>query len=137
VIIRQMDINDYEEILKLWTEVPNVESNQLQSKDKLERFLRKNSSYNLVCQVNNKIIGTLLCGSDGQRAHIYHLAIREDYRSKETESYMINELIRKLKKDGVEECSLFVRDYNYEEQDFWITEGWKESRELLIFSRKL
>jgi len=137
VIIRQMDIKDYEELLKLWEHKPDIGDGQIDSRDKFEKFLRRNSSYNLVCQHKNQIIGSILCGSDGQSAYIYHLAIREDYRLKGIESDMINELIRKLSIDGVKECRLFVMDDNYDEQDFWISEGWKQNRDMIVFSRKL
>lgn len=132
-----MDINDYDEILKLWEDIPDIGDRQFDTKDKLERFLSKNSYYNLVCQVKNQIVGSILCGSDGQRAYIYHLAVRKDYRLKGIEGDMISELVRKLSIDGIEECKLFVIDDNYEEQDFWTSEGWKESRDLLVFSKKL
>jgi len=137
VIIRQMNIYDFDEMLKLWEKVADIADILLDSKAKLERFLRKNSSYNLVCQAKNQIIGTILCGSDGQRAYIYHIAVRKDYESKSIATDLISEVIRKLRADGIEECRLFVIDDNYQEQDFWSNEGWKESRDLLVFSRQL
>lgn len=132
-----MDVKDYEEILKLWQSIPNTDDGKLDSKDKFSSFLKKNSSYNIVCQVNNEIIGAILCGCDEKRAYIYNLVVREDYRLKGIGDDMLNELIRKVSSDGIDECRIFVLGDNYEEQDFWSSKGWKENVDLLVFSKKL
>ena len=48
--------------------------------DAILRFLEKNPETCFVAQDAEKIIGTVLGGSDGRRGYLYHLAVHKDYQ---------------------------------------------------------
>lgn len=137
MIIRQMTINDYEEIIELWQNTTGVGVSEADSRENIERFLRHNSCLNLVCQIDNRIVATVLCGSDGRRGYIYHVAVERKYRLRGIGLELVNEALQRLRTKGISKCHLFVFSDNYEGQDFWENTGWQKRGDLLLYSRTL
>jgi ribosomal protein S18 acetylase RimI-like enzyme len=137
VIIRQMTINDYDELLRLWEDTPYIGISEADSKENLERFLKKNPCFNIVCQIDNKIVATVLCGCDGRRGYLYHVAVEYSYRLRGIGLEMVNEVLNRLRTEGIDKCHLFVFSDNIAAQDFWSNTQWEQRDDLLVFSRKL
>jgi ribosomal protein S18 acetylase RimI-like enzyme len=137
MIIRQMTINDYEELLRLWENTPGIGVSEADSRENIERFLNRNSCFNMVCQIDNRIVATVLCGYDGRRGYIYHVAVDNKYRLRGIGLALVDEVLKRLRTEGVDKCHLFVFSDNYPAQDFWSNTGWEQRDDLLIYSRKL
>ena len=61
-------------------------------------FLNRNPTTCFVAVEDDKIIGTILCGHDGRRGYIYHLAVAEEYRRKGIASQLLLNACEALKK---------------------------------------
>lgn len=131
-----MTINDYDEVLRLWENTPGVGVSESDSKESLEKFLSRNPCLNLVCQIDNKIIATVLCGHDGRRGYIYHVAVNSKYRLRGIGLTLVDEVLKRLRTEGIDKCHLFVFSDNFDAQDFWSNTGWELREDLLIYSRK-
>jgi ribosomal protein S18 acetylase RimI-like enzyme len=132
-----MTINDYDEVIRLWEETPGIGLGEADSKENLDRFLKRNSCLNIVCQVDNIIIGAVLCGSDGRRGYIYHVAVKRKYRLKGIGIELVKEVLKRLRTYGIDKCHLFIFSNNYDAQDFWSNTGWEKRDDLLLYSRNL
>ena len=79
--IRKMDINDYDDVYKLWLSCVGMGLNNLDdSKNGIEKFLERNPETCFVAENNEEIIGVIMVGNDGRRGYIYHTAVRPEFR---------------------------------------------------------
>lgn len=78
--IRLMSIGDYDNAYKLWKNAYGMGSRSLDdSFEVIEKLLKRNTTTNFIAQVENKLVGVILCGHDGRRGYIYHTAVKNDY----------------------------------------------------------
>lgn len=79
VKIRVMKIEDYPDIYKLWISTPGMGLNNLDdSREGIEKFLRRNPDTCFVAEKEQNVIGTIICGHDGRRGYVYHTAVAEE-----------------------------------------------------------
>ncbi len=135
ITMRSMVIGDYQPVINLWGKTPGIGLSNADSREELSKFLEKNKGLSYVCEVNNKIIATIVCGQDGRRGYIYHLAVHKDYRLEGLARKMVDRCIIKLKEQGIEKCHLFVFEDNDTGRKFWDKIGWTQREELIIFSK--
>ena len=80
-LIRPMEARDLAPSLALWQNVEGivlrVESDNL---DALTRFLARNPGTSFVADKDGTLIGNILCGHDGRRGYLYHLAVVPEHR---------------------------------------------------------
>ena len=115
-----MRIEDYEEICALWRSVPGMGMNNLDdSRQGIERFLMRNPGMNFVVKNNEGIVGTVLCGHDGRRGSLYHLAVRPDQQGKGFARAMVNAAAAALRSEGISKVGAHVFTNNEEGNRFW------------------
>ena len=72
--IRPMIIDDFEQVHSLWMEIHGFGIRSIDdSKEGVERFIRRNPTTSMVAVCDGKIVGAILCGHDGRRAGLYHV----------------------------------------------------------------
>ena len=133
-----MNMSHYQEACDIWKNTPGLGLTMGDSEQAIERYLEQNKGMSLVCidKEKNIIAGTILCGHDGRRGIIYHLAVREEYRGKRIGITLLNKGIEKLKDSKVERVMAFVKDDNDSGSEFWIKHGFQR-RELIPYSKDL
>lgn len=91
-MIRVMTIEDYDEVYKLWKKIRGFGIRSIDdSKEGVERFLRRNPTTSFVAVKEGKIVGSILCGHDGrQEVSITYAWMRhiEDMELEKTWSYI-------------------------------------------------
>lgn len=66
--IRTMTIADYEGVHDLWKTIRGFAIRSIDdSKEGVERFLKRNPTASVVAVEDGKIVGSILCGHDGRR----------------------------------------------------------------------
>lgn len=66
--IRLMTISDYNQVYELWINTPGMGLNNLDdSKEGIDRYLKRNPSTCFVAEDEGKIIGVIMSGHDGRR----------------------------------------------------------------------
>ena len=79
--IRLMTIDDYDAIYGMWMACKGMGLNSADdTREGIERFLKRNPDTCFVAEDNGAIIGTIMVGSDGRRGHIYHTAVHPGHR---------------------------------------------------------
>ena len=69
IIIREMKMEDYDQVYALWTEIKGFGIRTVDdSREGVERFLRRNPTTSVVAVQNGRVIGNILCGHDGRTA---------------------------------------------------------------------
>lgn len=130
--IRIMTIEDYENVYKLWLSCKGMGLNNLDdSKEGIEKFLKRNPETCFVAENSNEIVGVIIVGNDGRRGYIYHTAVHPDHRHKGIAAKLVNEAVSALKLIGINKAALVVFDRNTAGNKFWEHLGFTVREDLI------
>ena len=135
MIIRLMDIEDYEAVYALWTSCKGMGLNNLDSKDGIGRFLKRNPDTCFVAVEESQVVGVIIAGNDGRRGYIYHTAVNPEYRGKGVGSTLVEYTLNALKECGINKVALVVFNRNEGGNAFWESKGFTV-REDLVYRNK-
>ena len=135
--IRLMTIEDYDKIYDLWENALGVGLSEADERNAIYNFLERNKGLSFVSESDNEIIGTILCGHDGRRGYIYHLAVKENQRFKGIGRQLVQKALDALKQVGILKCHIFVFENNELGKGFWSGNGWKLRADIAIFSKNI
>jgi ribosomal protein S18 acetylase RimI-like enzyme len=122
--IRQMTIDDYDEVYRLWGETEGLSLEEGDSRHAIELYLNRNQGFCFVATIQGRIIGTALCGHDGRRGILRHLVVDPTFRGRRVARSLVTECLSSLARAGITKCNTFVLDSNVEAQRFWERMGW-------------
>ncbi len=133
--IVEMKISNYEDICILWTSTPGMGLRNLDdSKEGIDKFLRRNPTTNFIAEEDGEIVGSILCGHDGRRGYIYHTAVDMRYRGKGIGKNLVNSVINALKREGINKATLVVFTNNEVGNGFWRSMGWEKREDLNYYN---
>ncbi len=79
--IRPMTEQDYDAVRALWLTIRGFGIRALDdSREDVVRFIRRNPTTSVVAEADGKIVGSILCGSDGRQGALYHVCVAKAYR---------------------------------------------------------
>ena len=129
--IRTMTIEDFDQVHALWMTIKGfVIRIIVDSKEGVERFLKRNPTTSVVAEIDNKIVGSILCGHDGRRGCLYHVCVDEKYRRHGIGKAMVVYAMQALKKEKINKVSLIAFTVNDIGNAFWNTIEWTERKDL-------
>ena len=129
--IREMKIEDYDNVFALWKTIKGFGIRSVDdSKEGIERFLKWNPGLSVVAEEDGKIVGAILCGSDGRRGCLYHVCVHKDYRRQGIGKTMVVWCMEKLKELQINKVSLIAFTQNDIGNAFWKEIGWTKREDL-------
>lgn len=139
ITFRIMKISMYEELVNLWKNNEGIRLSIGDTKDELGKYIERNKGMSYVCidKNENKIAGSILCGHDGRRGYIYHLAVSKKFRKNNIAKSLIERCLAKLKRSGIRRCILMADNVNISAKKFWLNAGWSRRTDLEMFSLDL
>ena len=130
-MIRTMMIEDYEQVYALWKKIHGFGLRSIDdSREGVEKFLKRNPTTSVVAVEDGKIVGAILCGHDGRRGCLYHVCVDEAYRRRGIGRAMVVQSMEALKEEGISNVSLIAFTQNDIGNAFWNTIGWTERLDL-------
>lgn len=138
MIIRKMTIADYDSVYDLWLNTPGMDLNNMDdSKQGIEKFLRRNPETCFVAEKDNRIIGVILCGNDGRRGYIYHTAVLVTERKRGVGTALVDAAVKALKNEGINKAALVVFSKNELGNSFWEKRGFITREDLIYRNRSI
>lgn len=134
VVIRELERNDYQDAITLWQRTPGMGLSEADTAENVDLFLMRNRGLSFAAISGNELIGTILCGHDGRRGFLYHLAVRSDYRRRGIGRTLVERSLIKLGEAGITKCHLFVQADNSQGRDFWNHIGFHKREDIHIHS---
>lgn len=130
---------DYDKVILLWQETEGMGlHNDADSREGIAQYLARNPHLSFAAHDDHgEIIGAVLCGHDGRRGYLHHLAVIEKYRYKGIGKMLVKYSLKGLADIGISKCHIFIFGDNYKGQAFWKHIGWKERLDLKIMSTTL
>ena len=123
---REFLVGDYDAALHLWQRVEGLEVAEGDDKEGVAQFLVRNPGLSRVASDGSAIVGVVMCGHDGRRGHIYHLAVDPAYRRYGLGKRLVQECLDGLRRAGVVRAIILVDDYNLGGAEFWKRAGWED-----------
>ena len=129
--IRDMNIEDYEQVFALWKTIKGFGIRSVDdSKEGIERFLKWNPGLSVVAEENGTVVGAILCGSDGRRGCLYHVCVHKDFRRQGIGKTMVIWCMEKLRELQINKVSLIAFKKNDVGNAFWKEMGWTKREDL-------
>lgn len=130
-MIRIMTIDDYDGVYRLWKKIKGFGLRSVDdSREGVQRFLRRNPATSIVAEEDGKIVGSILCGHDGRRGCLYHVCVDADYRRRGIGKEMVVKAMEALRQEEINKVSLIAFTKNDVGNAFWNTIGWTQRLDL-------
>ena len=126
--ILPMREEDYDAVRALWMTIRGFGIRALDdSREDVVRFIRRNPTTSVVAEADGRIIGSILCGSDGRQGALYHVCVAREYRRRGIGTRMVGYCMEQLRQMGINKVSLITFSNNDAGNAFWRQIGWKSS----------
>lgn len=125
---------DFPAVMAIWQATENIGLSSADNPEALAGFLERNPVLSFVAMAGERQVGAVLCGHDGRRGAIYHLAVASSYRRKGVGKHLVNLCLHSLWEIGIERCHIHVYTQNQAGIDFWQQGGWFLRPELALLS---
>ena len=135
IVIREMVIQDYDEVLALWQTSEGVGLSDADSEESIGLYLNRNPGLSFVARDGEHLVGAVLCGHDGRRGYIHHLAVSKSHRRQGLGCALVERCLSALRRDGIGKCHIFVFAGSQDTSAFWKSIGWTRRVELVMMSQ--
>jgi N-acetylglutamate synthase len=130
--IRPFAIDDYATARALWEASEGVGLDGSDSRERIQAFLQRNPELSAVAEEDSTMIGAVLCGHDGRRGLIYHLAVARAHRRQGVGAALVAASLAALRAEGIRKCHVLVFADNHEANQFWQRQGAKVRTDLML-----
>ena len=135
--IREMTIGDYDAVYALWAASEGIGLSDADSRDSIKRFLERNPRLSYVALDGDLLVGAALCGHDGRRGYIHHLAVAKSHQRRGIGRSLVGRMVYALLRIGIGKCHLFVFGDNRAAIEFWEKVGYSRRVELVMMSQQI
>jgi ribosomal protein S18 acetylase RimI-like enzyme len=136
-LIREFSAGDIEAALGLWRGTEGIGLSGADRPEHLRVFLERNPGLSHVAVSGARLIGTVLCGSDGRRGTIHHLAVSPESRRRGAGRALVGSALAALASQGIQKCHAFVYPSNPFGGLFWGRSEWERRDDLHVYSKML
>jgi putative acetyltransferase len=116
---------DYSQVFGLWQRSDGVGLGESDTAEAVAAFLERNPNLSAVAESSaGEIVGAVLCGHDGRRGFLHHLAVSEAHRRRGIASRLVQYCFSGLAREKIVKCNIFVFRESAESITFWTYNGW-------------
>ena len=120
-----MTPEDYDDVRALWMTIRGFGIRTLDdSREDIERFIARNPTTSVVARDGNRIVGSILCRSDGRQGALYHVCVAKEYRRRGIGTQMVAFCMHQLRFMGINKVALIAFTTNEAGNAFWNKIGW-------------
>lgn len=138
LIYRELVADDYETAYQLWAQTEGMGLSEADSREEILRYLERNPGLSQICENEaGSIAGTALCGHDGRRGYMYHVAVSDEYRGMGIGRELVTRCLSNLSAAGITKCHLMVIGDNEQGRRFWESIGWQYRDAIALYSQDI
>ena len=134
VDVRVFVAKDHAQAQELWESTEGLGLSEADSFENVRRFLERNAGLSFVVTDQQMVVATILCGHDGRRGFIHHLAVAPTHRRRGLGRALVGRALAALASAGIQKCHLLVFHENAAGRAFWQSIGADRRTTLEIFS---
>ena len=132
--IREMIIEDYEDIITMFRETPGISVRDADSRESTESYLQRNPGLSFVATVEGCIVGCVMSGHDGRRGYLQHLVVKPEHRKIGIGKALYRSCLVALERIGIYKTHLFVQSTNTLGDAFWQKQDCTLREEVRMYS---
>lgn len=132
--IREMKLEDYEEVLALMRGTPGVTVRDADSREATGRYLERNPGLSFVAEAGGRIVGCVMCGHDGRRGYLQHLIVEPSFRNRGIGRRLWTCCLDELEKLGILKTHIDVLVGNDLANRYWANAGWQKREDIFRYS---
>ncbi len=132
-----MAVGDLGTVTALWNGTEGVGLNESDDAGQLRAFLERNPGLSLVARDGSRLVGAVMCGHDGRRGFLYHLAVLPEYRKRGVGRAMVERCLEALGSLGLLRCNILIYVDNHSGDQFWKRGGWYDRSELKLMQHDI
>jgi len=142
--VRPMTVDDYPALVALWNACLASARDMDDTPEAIERFLRRNPGLSAVAVDDSReatappqVVGSILCGHDGRRGYLYHVAVDAAHRRGGVARAMLEFCLSALRAEGIRKCALIAFTSNGAGNAFWEAMGFQAREDFYYRDRGL
>ena len=130
---------DYDRVIALWRDTEGMGLGASDTREAVEAFLLRNPGLSRVAEDarTGELAGAVLCGHDGRRGYLHHLAVAKPLRGRGLGRWLAEACLAELGALGLEKCTIFLFADNEAGMSFWRHAGWKARTDLVVVQKTL
>ena len=137
ISISPFSIAMYDAVYDLWQRCEGVGLSGSDSLQNIAAYLDRNPSMSFVATAGEHLVGAILCGHDGRRGYIHHLAVEENYRCCGIGRRLVVRVLSALREEGIQKCHLFIFHKHEPGIRFWQKIGWTFRQDIRVMSTQI
>jgi N-acetylglutamate synthase len=130
--IRAMRADDIPRAIELWLAIEGVGLNESDEPARLRDFLERNPELSLVATDGDQMVAAVLCGHDGRRGYLHHLAVAPTHRGRGLGTQLVDRCLALLREQRIVKCNIFLYADNEVGARFWRRKGWSHRQDLQV-----
>jgi ribosomal protein S18 acetylase RimI-like enzyme len=123
---RPLAPHDYDQVVALWQGCSGVELAEGDDRESFTRYLGRNPGLSFAAVCSGTIVGAALCGHDGRRGLVYHLAVTPEHRGQSVGKEILKLCLSGLRECGIARVIILVAKDNSPGREFWISQGFEQ-----------
>lgn len=125
ITFRPLVADDYESVIAFWRRCEGVEIAEGDDAASFCGYLERNPGLSFCAVAEGSIVGAALCGHDGRRGLIYHLAVGPGYRGRGIAKWILEAGLAGLRQRGISRAIILVANSNSKGRAFWAARGFE------------
>jgi len=117
---------DIRELIEFWAGAGENDSRPTDTPEAVERLLARDADSLVVARLDGRVVGTVIAGYDGWRAHLYRLAVAPDQRRRGIGRELMQRAEARLAAFGVSRFDAMVLAHNDLGRSLWTSLGYTE-----------
>ena len=135
--IASLTIAAYDDVLALWRQCEGIGLSEADSRESIQAYLQRNPGMSFLATAERAVVGAVLCGHDGRRGYIHHLAVHPRFRRRGIGRQLVDRCLRALQQAGIRKCHLFIFNRNRDGIAFWEDVGWTPRSDISVISKSI
>ena len=137
ITIREFTAADTPLALTLWKSSEGIGLSSADEPQYIAGYLARNPGMSFTAWDGETLVGAVLCGHDGRRGYLHHLAVDRAYRGQGIGRALVDRCHAALQALGIEKVHIFVYRDNEAALAFWKGAYYVEREELVLLSATL
>jgi len=135
-MIVEFTMDRYPQVHALWEATEGVGlHDDCDSPEGIQAYLGRNPGMSFVALDGEAVVGAVLCGHDGRRGYLHHLAVAPSHRRRRIGRELTDACLAALRSLGIRKCHLFIFSDNSDGLAFWRAVGWSQRSDVSIVSK--
>ena len=135
--IASLTIAAYDDVLALWRQCEGIGLSEADSREDIRAYLQRNPGMSFLATADGAVVGAVLCGHDGRRGYLHHLAVDPRFRRHGIGRQLVDRCLGALQQAGIQKCNLFIFNRNRDGIAFWKDVGWTPRTDISVISKSV